>query len=598
MNRHDQQPVSSSCSALPLSLSAPEALQQVLGQAQQDCQAQQWLKVIERCEAVIEQCHDYLHRDAALASDPLAAMPSPEPMSELASGPDAGPNLPRSLSDLHQVKGDLFRSEGQTDRAIQAYQQALRHPPEQGEVHAKLAELYAHQGQSEDAIAHYQKAVALSPSLPKAHAELALLQAQQQQWHEAIAHYQQALAPNQGPSPSSQLALSPALSPDQQAKIRLELGRAHFELGQQLKGQGKIEAAVRAYLQALQEHPRLFEVYNRLRYNLMRYEIAHRAAILNEIVSTCEQIVEQFPNLVQAHVTLGYALTKQGKREAAIERYRSICDRTIRRQHPDPQLWEKAERRGPDYIIIGAEKSGTSSLYHYLRRHPAMLPPIEKEIDFFDMEYDQGLNWYLAHFPPMPQSMPQSMPPSGNWLTGETSANYLYSQAAPQRILEHFPKVKLIVLLRDPIERTVSRYNMMVRNGAEKRSFKAAIQQEIQRLQMAIQGDKIHWQALNGNRHLGNSLYYYHLKRWLDYFPREQLLIVPSEALFNQPEKMLHQLYIKLGLEPNPQQEYPQYNAGSYEPIDTEIRQLLADFLTPPTRKLETLLDCSFNWSL
>ncbi|NJR70893.1 MAG: sulfotransferase domain-containing protein, partial [Synechococcales cyanobacterium CRU_2_2] len=173
----------------------------------------------------------------------------------------------------------------------------------------------------------------------------------------------------------------------------------------------------------------------------------------------------------------------------------------------------QAERRGPDFIIIGAEKCGTSSLYHYLRRHPAMLPPIEKEIDFFDVEYDRGLDWYLAHFPPMPQQP--------GWVTGETSPNYLYSDLAPERVHRHFPQTKLIVILRNPVDRTVSRFNMMVRNGTEKRSFEVAIAEELSQIQPEIDrdGEALRPSVLNWHRHIGNSLYYYHLKRWLDYFP-------------------------------------------------------------------------------
>lgn len=541
-----------------------DLVQASLFQAQQACEAKDWSQVIRQCEVAIGHCRQ--HSQAPSAKPPkLSQVHSTSSLHDLA--------------ELHQVKGALFERKGQIAKAIQAYQEAIDHAPELDGLQIKLGDLYRHQDEKEAAISHYQTAVSLNSQSIAGHAKLAALLVQQQRWHEGITHYEQALSLG-----------GENLAPTAKTEMQLGLSQSFLEVGKQLKGQGKPDAAARAYLKAVEHQPNLFEAYNRLRYNLLRYEIGNDAPVLAEIITVCQKITGEFPNLVPAHIVLGYALTKQGKREAAIDCYRDISDRTAQRLHPQSDLWENAERRSPDYIILGAEKSGTSSLYCYLNRHPAILSPIEKEIDFFDLEYEQGVDWYLSHFPSMPQA--------DGWRLGETSANYLYSEAAPKRILKHFPKVKLIVLLRNPIERTVSRFNMMVRNGTEKRSFEVAIQQEIQAIKKATRGDDIHWKALNVNRHLGNSLYYYHLKRWLNHFPREQFLILPSQTMFEQPEATLKQLYHHLGLEHSPEQDYPQYNAGTYEPIAPELRQTLAEFLAPPTRQLESLLNCSFNWSL
>ncbi|PZO13579.1 MAG: hypothetical protein DCF25_15900 [Leptolyngbya foveolarum] len=381
----------------------------------------------------------------------------------------------------------------------------------------------------------------------------------------AIAAYQKALA------------LAPETS-----EVATALGEAYLAEAAQLERSGDVTAATQSYLQALTQSPYLFTAYSRLRYNLLRYNIPRKDPQLQDVIETCKLILAKHPNIRPARITLGYALTKAGHLPAAIDCYRTAGGSP-----------EEKQRRPPDFIIVGAEKSGTTSLHQYLKSHPHVVAPIEKEIDFFDLEYGCGLEWYLSHFPPA--SGKESA--QTNWITGETSANYLYSEVALERVFEHFPQIKLVAILRDPVDRTVSRYNMMVRNGAEKRSFKVAIAEEISHIQQATTEDAIDWRALNQCRHVGNSLYYHHLKRWLALFSRQQLLVLQSEDLFSQPQQTMQQFYRLLGLDSDRSpQKYPQHNAGDYQPADADVRQQLSDFFAPHNRQLEILLNQSFHW--
>lgn len=382
-------------------------------------------------------------------------------------------------------------------------------------------------------------------------------------------------------------------------QIPPDLAEAWLRLSQSLKQLGDIDGAVKVYLEGLQQYPRWYAAYNRLRYNLMRYDVADGAPILNSVVSVCQAIVERYPRLSSAQVTLGYALTKLGKIEQAMDCYCALSDRLLRDRSIDSEgAHPSSQRRAPDFIVIGAEKCGTTSLFQYLSRHPAIVPPVEKEIDFFDMEYSCGLDWYLSHFPAA------SLPSDGataDWITGETSANYLYSDAAPARISEHFPDVQLVVILRHPVDRTISRYSMMVRNGAETRSFETVIREEIRLIERAIAGDSLLWPVLDRCRHTGNSLYYYHLQRWLSHFPLDRLLVLQSESLFFYPERTLQQLCSDLGLrdltDDLSKKVYPKYNSGTYSAvISDELKRHLFDFYQPHTQKLESLLGRSFDW--
>ncbi len=369
--------------------------------------------------------------------------------------------------------------------------------------------------------------------------------------------------------------------------------QALLQKAEDSKQKGDIPEAVHAYLKALQIAPSTYSIYNRLRYNLMRYDLTEGDPLLQEIVDVCQEICDRLPTLQPAQVTLAYGLTKLGKTQAATACYRRTSDLAMKKRSGYDAVG--SDRQSPDFMVIGAEKCGTTSLFQYLYKHPEILSPIEKEIDFFDTEYKQGLDWYLAHFPAVPR---QSDASSSHIAAGETSANYLYHNLAPARVFEHFPNIQLIVLLRHPVDRTLSRYNMMVRNGSEKRTLEVAIAQELRQIRHATTPEGIPWTVLNRCRHIGNSLYYYHLQRWLTHFAREQLLVLPSEKLFAQPDQALGEICRTLRIGPPPEQTYKNYNAGDYSAISPALRHQLNTFYQPHIDQLETLLSQSFSWDL
>lgn len=447
---------------------------------------------------------------------------------------------------------------------------------------------------------------------------LASLSEKEQSWSEAVRYYQQALTLL---SPQKDAQTSQANQPQVSQKVqtvRVALAKVLFKQAEQLKHQGDITSAVRHCLQALQHHPLFYQVYSRLRYNLIRYDLKATDAVLKEIVSVCRDNIAQHPHLSIAYVTLGYALTKQGRIEDAIAYYqqaskaatpkqlKEIGSKGLNAKRLSNDSTAKQPRLKPSFIVIGAEKCGTTSLYQYLSNHPQILAPIEKEIDFFDLEYDRGLDWYLSHFPASPTGHADSKQSDNQrqnpWISGETSANYLYGRDTPKRIFEQFPQIQLVVLLRNPVDRTLSRYNMMVRNGVEKRSFEQAIAEEIQIIERFQKtnaaGEGIPWSALNRCRHLGNSLYAIHLQRWLNYFSTNQLLVLRSEDLFTHPAQTLATLCQTLGISTPPQQPYQKYNAGEYDSVPKAVRQRLFDFYQPHIRQLETLLKQPFDWTL
>ncbi len=181
----------------------------------------------------------------------------------------------------------------------------------------------------------------------------------------------------------------------------------------------------------------------------------------------------------------------------------------------------------PDFLVIGAAKAGTTSIYQYLVRHPQVVPSLLKEVGFFDLRksYINGFDWYCSHFPQVPDGE--------TFLTGEATPSYLNRRHVAERVFETLPDVKLIVILRNPVERTISAYYHSVKDNGEQRFLEEVIDSEIEMIQgMSDLSDIINTNFKVEPRCVVWSLYYYFLKKWTEVFPREQILILNSNEFY------------------------------------------------------------------
>jgi Sulfotransferase domain len=278
--------------------------------------------------------------------------------------------------------------------------------------------------------------------------------------------------------------------------------------------------------------------------------------------------------------------------------------------------WTRAtsqRRPMPDYLIIGAQRSGTTSLDSYLRRHPAVVPaPLTKEVHYFDRNFHLGEGWYRAHFPTR-AALQRRQRRAGLPhlpLTGEATPYYVFHPHAPQRIARLLPHAKLIVLLRDPVARAWSHYHHEVALGFEPLSFEEAIDAEDDRLG----GEHERMLANPGyssfvHRHhsyLARGRYVEQLPAWQELFPPEQLLVVQSELLFADPDGQFARVQRFLGLPVVSLPDYPrrgqhrQGREGSrtrWGPKEA-TRRRLADYFAPHNKALYELLDTDFGWNV
>jgi hypothetical protein len=257
----------------------------------------------------------------------------------------------------------------------------------------------------------------------------------------------------------------------------------------------------------------------------------------------------------------------------------------------------------PDYLIIGAQKGGTSSLFYYLQQHPDVVLPlvIDKEIHYFDDCYRKGESWYRSHFP-LQRAVAARRRAGSPALVGEATPEYLYHRLAPERAANLLPNGKLIALLRNPIERAYSHHAMELKRGTEQLPFAEALAGEPERL--AGEWEKVasdpSYRSFNivFRAYLERGKYLEQIRRWLKYYDRSQLLVLKSEDLFQVPRTTYDRVCRFLGLEPHEQTVFEQINPGAERSaVEPGLKNKLTDFFRPHNQALYEFLDEDFGWS-
>jgi hypothetical protein len=255
----------------------------------------------------------------------------------------------------------------------------------------------------------------------------------------------------------------------------------------------------------------------------------------------------------------------------------------------------------PDYLIIGTQKGGTTSLYNYLGQHPWILPALKKEVHFFDTQnFAKGPGWYRAHFPLNLQKKYANKSSRCSAITGEASPYYLFYPHAPKRVEKILPKTKIIVMLRNPVDRALSHYYHQVRKGRERLTFEAAIDAERERLggeyERMLRDDTYYSSACWAYSYLARGLYADQLNAWFEVFPREQFLVIRSEDFFLDPCASFKQTLRFLELPEINLREYKQLNSGTYTSISMAVRRKLSQYFEPHNKRLYDLLHTDFAW--
>lgn len=470
--------------------------------------------------------------------------------------------IDRDLPGIYNKLGDVLRQTKSDLRLVLAAGE-LQVTPENFDFYWQLAKNLTRFDRPQIAIIFYNLLLALDPDNDNIIDELRWLCHQQEKGDRALASARAAVAEK----------------PDD--------CWSYYNLGAILSHQKSGEEAAVAFLQAIKINPDLPWWFY---YNL--WEVAIEQNQLNEIENLYREVVTAKPEAFWPYLNLGEALTRQGKIEEAI-----CCYQTVSYNQTLPSLinksagkmsarhnWDLKPATSPNFIIIGSQRCGTTSLYSYLAKHPQILTPIKKEMDFFSWHFHRGIDWYLAHFPQVPQG--------GQFLTGEASPSYFDSREAPERLHAQFPQLKLIVLLRNPVDRAISHFYRLVELNWEHRGFDRAISDEFERLNRNpeyIIGEE------PGN-YLARGRYVEFMKNWLALFPREQLLVLKSEDLYTGAAQTVDRVLEFLNLPQYRLSEYQNANPGIYRSVSESMRGWLRDYFQPYNQQLEEYLGRKFDW--
>ena len=280
-------------------------------------------------------------------------------------------------------------------------------------------------------------------------------------------------------------------------------------------------------------------------------------------------------------------------------------------QHPHLYAFYKTNKfrlitsplRGlPDFVIIGARKSGTTSLYDFLIRNPAIAPALKKELNYFVLRYSFGKLWYCSNFPTNLSRHYFYKKTNQRLLSGEATPTYLFYPEVPGRMREILPDVKLIVILRNPVDRAYSHYHHSLRRNYETLSFEKAIKLEEERL--AREKERLIRDPFPRDNHydhysyLRKGIYVDQLENWFRHYNRKQFLILTTDDLRKNPQQTLDQIFDFLEVSSFQAKNLKNRNVGSYKEMNKGTRKFLIEYFKPHNERLSKLLQRSFDWDV
>jgi len=255
----------------------------------------------------------------------------------------------------------------------------------------------------------------------------------------------------------------------------------------------------------------------------------------------------------------------------------------------------------PDFVIAGTQRGGTTSLYRNLAEHPQVEPCIRKEVHFFDTYFERGPYWYRGHFPTQGQLRRRERREGHRVITGEATPAYLFDPVSRVRMAALLPGARWIVVLREPVARAYSQYQVRVSRYGERRSFEEMLQQDpilrapdparLMRRRESV------FVTSRGAPDLARGLYVYQLEHLLELHPRERVLILGFEEMLADEEAFYRTVTDFLGIAPFPSGGLVAQRPPPYPPLEPETRRRLEAFYRPHNERLFALLGRRLPWA-
>ena len=253
----------------------------------------------------------------------------------------------------------------------------------------------------------------------------------------------------------------------------------------------------------------------------------------------------------------------------------------------------------PNYLILGAHKAGSSSLYLNLIKHPNVLPASTKEVNYFDAYYG-STGWYRANFPTK-KEMEKITSKNQTCRIGESTPQYLFHPLVPQRVKALIPDAKFLVVLRNPIDRAFSHYNHNQRKKSiEPLCFEDALHERNQILskakKLALLGDIQASRYYETYSYLEKGMYVDQIERWFEYFPKENFFIFQTNEFNNITWNKIYEFLDLPKFENNNPWKGNYEIKYRYKPMKNTVRDELVELYKPYNEKLSKLLNKRLEW--
>ncbi|GAA3127989.1 hypothetical protein GCM10010466_18470 [Planomonospora alba] len=253
----------------------------------------------------------------------------------------------------------------------------------------------------------------------------------------------------------------------------------------------------------------------------------------------------------------------------------------------------------PGFLLVGTQRGGTTSLWRALTAHPRIAPPLfHKGVHYFDVNYTRGMGWYRGHFPI--RSLAHRRAPGGPVLTGESAGYYMHHPLSAERIAADLPGIKLLAVLRDPVERAYSAHKHELARGFETEPFERALELEEGRLAGEVErilADPAY--VSHSHRHhsyVDRGRYAGQIDRLFRLFGRERVHVLFAEDFFADPETEYVRILDFLGLPRWFPEVFERHNARPRSPMPESLRAELTDRFAPDDERLAELLGVTPPW--
>jgi tetratricopeptide (TPR) repeat protein len=378
------------------------------------------------------------------------------------------------------------------------------------------------------------------------------------------------------------------------------------KIAEYFNGKLKINLAIYYYFKAVELDPFNYEIYSKIEYCLLHSnwnKVQIKPKLIYMGIKIIEKIIKYEHEKQILNTLLGDLYTNLKLVDKAIQHFnlasqKILTDKIFDNDGIISDLNGKA--RNPEFLIIGFMKCGTTSLYDYLIQHPKIASAVKKEINYFSEYFDMGSEWYSAHFPNFTEK---------NLLTGEATPIYINHVDIASKISRMMPSIKLIVIIRNPVERVISSFYQTKHSGFTAQNVELAIQTSLDYIENEIKTkgleslpfdlSKVKWEGLDNGEynhiHILQSIYVFYLKKWIKVFQKNQLFLIKAEDLGIHTISTVNSVYRFLDIHSFEPMNLTKLNVRKYSPISKNLYNRLTKFFTPFNTELEELFNLDLS---